>query len=59
MHRVHIALQELQVVVLILHITAFCLSGKVVSLHLDNSTTKSHTTYHIGTVSLSLCRLAW
>ena len=40
MHKVHITLQELQPVALMLHIMAFCLSGKVVALHLDNSTVK-------------------
>ena len=37
----HIAVQELQAVVKMQHRMAFCLSGKVVALHLDNSTTKA------------------
>ena len=37
MHKVHNALQELQVVALMLCKMAFWLSGKVVTLHLDNS----------------------
>ena len=36
--RTHIALQELQAVAVMLHRMAFCLSGKVIALHLDNST---------------------
>ena len=39
--RAHIALQELQAVAIMLHRMAFCLSGKVVALHLDNSTAKA------------------
>ena len=38
--RAHIALQELQAVAIMLCRMAFCLSGKVVALHLDNSTAK-------------------
>ena len=38
--RALIALQELQAVAIMLHRMAFCLSGKVVALHLDNSTAK-------------------
>ena len=38
--RAHIALQELQAVAIMLHRMAFCLSGKVVALHLDNSNAK-------------------
>ena len=40
--RAHIALQELQAVAIMLHRMAFCLSGKVVTLHLDNSTAKAY-----------------
>ena len=36
--RAHIALQELQAVAIMLHGMAFQLSGKVIALHLDNST---------------------
>ena len=36
--RAHIALQELQAVAVMLCRMAFCLSDKVVALHLDNST---------------------
>ena len=38
--RAHIALQELQAAVVMLCRMAFCLSGKVVALHLDNSTAR-------------------
>ena len=38
---------------------AFCLSGKVVALHLDNSTAKAYLCNQGGTVSLFLFRLAW
>ena len=38
MCRAHIAMQELQAVAVMLHRMAFYLSGKVVALHLDNST---------------------
>ena len=38
---VHIALQELQAVAMMLCRMAFYLSGKVVALHLDNSTAKA------------------
>ena len=40
--RVHIALQELQAVAIMLCRMAFHLSGKVVALHLDNSTAKAY-----------------
>ena len=42
MCRAHIALQELQPVAMMLCRMAFLLSGKVVALHLDNSTTKAY-----------------
>ena len=51
MCRVHIALQELQAVAMMLHQMAFCLSGKVVSLHLDNNTAKAYLCNQGGTVS--------
>ena len=54
--RAHIALQELQAVVVMLHRMAFCLSGKVVSLHLDNSTAKAYLCNQGGTVSPFLSR---
>ena len=40
--RAHIALQELQAVAIMFHRMAFHLSGKVVALHLDNSTAKAY-----------------
>ena len=36
--RAHIALQELQAVAMMLHRMTFCLCGKMVAMHLDNST---------------------
>ena len=56
--RAHIALQELQAVAVLLHRMAFHLSGKVVALHLDNSTTKAYLCNQGGTVSPFLSRLA-
>ena len=56
--RAHIALQELQAVAVMLHRMAFCLSGKVVALHLDNSTAKAYLCNQGGTVFLFLSRLA-
>ena len=49
--RAHIALQELQAVAVMLCRMAFCLSGKVVALHLDNSTAKAYLCNQGGTVS--------
>ena len=40
--RAHIAMQELQAIAMMLHRMAFHLSGKVVALHLDNSTAKAY-----------------
>ena len=40
--RAHIALQELHAVAMMLCRMASCLSGKVVALHLDNSTAKAY-----------------
>ena len=54
----HIALQELQAVAIMLHRMAFCHSGKVVALHLDNSTAKAYLCNQGGTVSPFLSRLA-
>ena len=54
----HIALQELQAFAMILHSMAFCLSGKVLALHLDNSTAKAYLCNQVGTVSPFLSRLA-
>ena len=56
--RAHIALQEVQAVTMMLHSMAFCLSGKVVALHLDNSTAKAYLCNQGGTVSPFLSRLA-
>ena len=56
--RAHTALQELQAVAIMLRRMAFCLSGKVVALHLDNSTPKTYLCNQGGTVSPFLSRLA-
>ena len=56
--RAHIALQELQAVAIMLRKMAFCLSSKVVALHLDNSTAKAYLCNQGGTVSPFLSRLA-
>ena len=56
--RAHIALQELQAVAVKLHRMAFHLSGKVVALHLDNSSAKAYLCNQGGTVSPFLSRLA-
>ena len=56
--RAHIALQEPQAVAVMLHRMAFHLSGKVVALHLDNSTAKAYLCNQGGTVSPFLSRLA-
>ena len=56
--RAHIALQELQAVAIMLCRMAFCLSGKVVALHLDISTVKAYLCNQGGTVSPFLSRLA-
>ena len=56
--RAYIALQELQAVAVMLCRMAFCLSGKVVALHLDNSTAKAYLCNQGGTVSPFLSRLA-
>ena len=51
MCRAHIALQELQDIAMMLCRMAFCLSVKVVALHLDNSTAKAYLCNQGGTVS--------
>ena len=51
MYRPHIALQQLQAIAMMLHRMTFCLSGKVVVLHLDNSTAKAYLCNQGGTVS--------
>ena len=56
--RAHLALQELQAVAMMLCRMAFDLSGKVVALHLDNSTAKAYLCNQCGTVSPFLSRLA-
>ena len=56
--RAHIALQELQAVAIKLCRMAFHLSGKVVALHLDNSSAKAYLCNQGGTVSPFLSRLA-
>ena len=58
LYRAHIALQELQAVAMMLCRMAFCLSGKVVALHLDNSTAKAYLCNQGGTVPPFLSRLA-
>ena len=50
-HKVHIALQEPQMVLLMLQRMAFSLSGKVVIFYLDNSTAKAYECYQGSTVS--------
>ena len=52
--RAHIALQELLGVAIMLCRMAFCLSGKIVALHLDNSTAKAYLCNQGGSVSFSL-----
>ena len=56
--RAHIALQELQAFAIMLQRMAFCLSGKVVALHLDNSTAKAYLCNQGGTMSPFHSRLA-
>ena len=56
--RAHIALQELQAVAVMLPRMAFCLSGKPVALHLDNSTAKAYLCNQGGAVYPFLSRLA-
>ena len=42
LHKGHITLQELQAFGLMLHIMAFCLSGKIAVSHVDISTAKAY-----------------
>ena len=58
MCRAHIALQELQAITMMLSRMAFHISGKVVALHLGNSTTKVYLCNQGGTVSPFHSRLA-
>ena len=58
MCRVHIAFQELQAVAMMLYRVTFCLSDKVVALHLDNSTDKAYLCNQGSTLSPFLSRLA-
>ena len=58
MSRAHVALQELQAVAMMLHRMAFHLSGRVVTLHLENSMAKAYLCNQGGTVSSFLSRLA-
>ena len=58
LYRAHIALQELQAVAVMLCRMAFCLSGKVVALHLDNNIAMAYSCNQGGTVSPFLSRLA-
>ena len=57
MCRAHIALWELQAISMMLCRMAFCLSGKVVALHWDNSTAKAYLYNQGGTVYPCLSRL--
>ena len=54
----HIALQELQAIAMMQFRMVFHLSGKVVALHLDNSTAKAYLCNQGGTVSPFLSGLA-
>ena len=56
MYNAYIALQEIQPIFL-MHMLAFCLSGKVVGSFLDNSTAKAYLYNLGGTVSLFLIPL--
>ena len=56
--RAYIALEELHAVAIMLWRMVFCLSGKVVALHLDNSTAKAYLCNQGGTVSPFFSRLA-
>ena len=60
MCKAHIALQEHQAIAMVLHRMVSHLSGKVVALHLDNSTVKAYLCNQGGTVSpFFLVWLAW
>ena len=56
---VGLILQELQTIAMMLHRMAFHLSGKVGTLHLDNSTAKAYLHNQSGTVSPCFSRLTW
>ena len=58
MCRAHIALQELQAIAMMLHRMSFCLFGKVVALHLENSTAKAYLCNQGGRVSSFVSSLA-
>ena len=58
MCRAHIALQQLQAITMMMYRLAFCLSSKVVAMHLDNSTAKVYLCNQGATVSPFLSRLA-
>ena len=58
MCRAYVTLHELQAIAMMLHRIAFHLSGKMVALHLDNSTAKAYLCNQGGTVSPFLSRLA-
>ena len=58
MCRAYIALQELQAVAMMLHKMAIQLSGKVVVLHLDNSTAKAYLCNQGSAISPFLSKLA-
>ena len=55
---IHIALQELWAIAIMLHRMVFHISGKMVALHLDNSTAKAYLCNQGGTVSPFLSRMA-
>ena len=59
MCRAHIALQELQAIAMMLCRMAFCLSGKLFALHLDNSTAKAYLCSEGSTVSPFLSRMSY
>ena len=58
MCRAHIALQEVLTVAMMLCRMAFQLSGKEVTMHLDNNTAKAYLCNQCSTVSPFLSRLA-
>ena len=57
MYRAHIALQEFQPVAMMLGKIAFCVSGKLIALHSDNSTANAYLCNQGATVSHFLSRL--
>ena len=58
MYRVYFALDKLQAIALMFHKMAFQLSRKLVTLHLENSTTKAYLCNQGVTESLFLSRVA-